>query len=222
MFNLSVKWPIQKLLLGLISFLSPPISSPLFFPLLSFRVVKQLSNPGRESHQFPGWGFMAVTWPHFEPDIVFWCQQFWFFILLRPVCPVTDSNCWQPMTAVFLNKLTFEKLPPTSWKCPPKIVIRSVRSPVYSTVFSRHETWNMTSGVELGDGQPGRSMHSCISYLQTSDLSPPWSPCANLSSHPTAACHAFTLNPSSSQSWPETVSATGQTLTGWCQTAEVN
>jgi len=57
MFNLLVKWPIQKLLLGgLIPFLSPPPPSPLFFPLLSFPIVKQPSNPGREymgeRHQF--------------------------------------------------------------------------------------------------------------------------------------------------------------------------
>jgi len=33
--------------------------------------------------------------------------------------------------------------------------------------------------------------------LVTCPPPPPWSPCDHLSSHPTAACHAFTLNPSS-------------------------
>jgi len=35
---------------------------------------------------------------------------------------------------------------------------------------------DMIGAVELGDGQPGRSVHSCIPYLQTSDLSPPVKP----------------------------------------------
>ena len=75
----------------------------------------------------------------------------------------------------------------------------------------------MIGAVELGDGQPGRSVHSCIPYLQTSDLSP------RPHEAPVLICHLIPqqlATPSRliqvlSQSWPETVSATGQT-------AEVN
>jgi len=34
----------------------------------------------------------------------------------------------------------------------------------------------MIGAVEPGNGQSGRSVHSCIPYLQTSDLSPPVKP----------------------------------------------
>jgi len=139
---------------------------------------------------------MAVTWPHFGHRNCVWCQQFWFFILLQSIFPVTDRNCWQPMTDVyFLNKLAFEKLPQHPESAPPAagIIIRSARSPVYSTTFSRHKTCNMSSAELWGTSQGGL----CTAVFHTFRLVTPWSPCANLSSHPTTVCHTFTLHHSS-------------------------